>query len=243
MPKQNLKLTKTGDQEYRARLLRLKQMGIPIGSVPHPSPEPDRLALEQIDRDFAKMYILLSGRVAVVVPATMRVLISGILITDVNIWIPQIDCQLELSDPTGDQFYPDLMDRLVYDPRIKLLNDWLTSEVSLRLRQVQGVIIAEGWADVPLELQDKTLIRVKLELRDERRNVLCFDFGVRVNLSLKHKYERRAQEHHERLRLIKREGGLFEGGQLGDKETVSPEEAINLRDASGEDDRELHNPN
>jgi hypothetical protein len=243
MPKQNLKPTKTGNQETRARLLRLKEMGVPIGSVHHPSPEPDRLALEQIDHDFARMYELLSGRVAVVVPATMRVLTSGILITGVAIWIPRIDCPLELSDPTGDTFYPDLMDRLLFDTRTKLLNDWLTSEVPLRPRQVKGVIVAEGWADVPLELQDGTPLRVELALRDQRRKELRFDLGVRVNLSLKRKYERRVQEHHERLRLIRREGGLFEGGQLGDQESVSPEEAINLRDASGEDARALHKPN
>ena len=134
------------------------------------------------------------------------------------------------------------MDRLLYDTRTKLLNDWLTSEVPLRPRQVQGVIVAEGWADVPLELQDEEHVRVELALWDQRRNEFRFHFGVRVNLSLKHKHERLQREHRERLRLTKRTG-LFEGGQLGDQESVSLEEAIDLRDTSGKDDRELRKPN
>jgi len=234
MPTQKLKGTKTGNQEDRARLSRLEEIGVLIGCVPHPSPEPDRLALEQIDHDFARMYELLSRRVVVVVPATMRVLISGILITEVAIGIPRIDCPLELSDPTGDTFYPDLMDRLFYNLRPKLLNDYLTSEVPLRPRRVQGVIIAEGWVDVPPELQDEALVKVELSLLDERCNVLPFDFGVRVDRSLKRKYEGRVQEHRERLRLINRDGGSSERGQRRNQKSASPEEAINLREATSE---------
>jgi hypothetical protein len=62
--------------------------------------------------------------------------------------------------------------------------------------------------------------------------------------SLQRKYERRQQERRAVLRSNKREG-LFarEGGQLGDRKSVSPEEAVNPRDASGEHDGELHKPN
>ena len=48
MPTQKLKLTETEDQEHRARLMRLKKLGIPIGCADDPSPEPDRLTVEQI---------------------------------------------------------------------------------------------------------------------------------------------------------------------------------------------------
>ena len=119
----------------------------------------------------------------------------------------------------------------------------LTPEVPLRQRQVQGVIVAEGWTSVPPECHDESLVTVELLLRDERRNELCFEFGVRVDRSVKRKYERRQRERHERMRSTKG-GGRYgpAGGQFGDQKSVSPEEAINLRDPSGEGDRELHKP-
>jgi len=117
-----------------------------------------------------------------------------------------------------------------------------TTEVPLRPRQAQGVIVAEGWTSAPPELPDETLVKMELSLLDERNNELRFNFGVRVDRSLMRKYERRQRERRERTRLTKR-GGLFERGQLGDQKSVSPEEAINLRDASDEGGGELHKLN
>jgi hypothetical protein len=130
-----------------------------------------------------QIYELPSGMVAVVVPAKITVLVSGILIIDVAITIPRIDCPLELSDPTENKYYPDLIGQLPYT-RPKLLNGWLTSEVPLRPRQEKGVIVAEGWTSAPTGLRDETLEKVELSLRDERSNELCFDFQVRVGCSL-----------------------------------------------------------
>ncbi len=243
MPKQQLKITKAEYQESCARVLRLKEMGIPTGSGPRPSPEPARLALEQIDQDSARIYELLSGMVAVVVPATIRVLVSGPLITDVAVFIPRFDCPLELSDPAENRYYPELIDRLPYNTPTKLLNNYLTFEISLRPCQLQGVIVAEGWTSVPPQCHDESLVRMELLLRDERRNEFCFEFGVRLDRSLKRKYEGRQRERHESMGS--KGGGLYgpKRGQVGNPKSGSPKEAVNLREASGEDDRELRKPN
>jgi hypothetical protein len=252
MPKQQLKITKTEYQENLARLSRLKEMGVPTGSVDHPSPEPPRLALK-IDHDSARIYELFPGRVAVVVPATIRVLVSGILITDVAVFIPRFDCSLELSDPAENEYYPDLINEFLHTTPTKLLNNLLTSEIPLRPCQRKGVIVADGWTFVPPECPDELPITMELLLRDERLNELCFEFEVRLDRILKLKCERRQQERYERMRSTMG-GGMFDPatrtgifgpktGQVENQKNVSPKEAINRQEASGEDDRELRKPN
>jgi hypothetical protein len=236
MPTQKLKLTNTEDQEYRTRLSRLEKMDIQIGHAGDPSHEPDGITLEQIEHEFARIYELPSGAVAVVVPAKMIVLKPGILITDVAMMTPWDDFPLDLSDPEGSLFYKDLIGGLYHFPP-RLLNPWLKREVPLRPRQVEGVIVAHGWSSFPSKYHDESLVTVELLLRDERRNELCFDFGVRVDRSVKRKYERRQRERREFARSTKG-GGLYErkGGQPGDQKSVSPEEAIKQPHASGEHD-------
>jgi hypothetical protein len=127
--------------------------------------------------------------------------------------------------------------------RTVVLNDCLTSEVALRCRQVQGVIIAEGWASVPRTWHDETPVAVELFLRDDRRNEFPFVFRARVNRSLLRKYERRQQERREVPRSTKR-GGLYanEGGQAGVPETVSPERSHQSSARSPKQDAELQKP-
>jgi hypothetical protein len=243
MPTRKLRLTKTEAQEHRTHLLRLEQRGIPIGYAGDPSPEVDRFTLKQIEHGFARIYELPSGAVAVVAPAKLTVRISGLLFTDHELRLPWDDFPLQLSDPEENPDYQQLITWLPHYSPPKILNRLLTPEVPLRPSQVQGVIFAEGWTDVPPECHDESLVTVELLLRDERRNEFCFEFGVRMDRSVKREYERRQRERHERTRST-RGGGLYgpAGGQLGDQKSVSQEEAINLRDASGEGDRELHKP-
>jgi hypothetical protein len=239
MKTQRLKLTKAEDQEYRARLLRLKQLGIPIGCSDDASPEPDRLVLEQIQPEFARLHELPLGAVAVVAPAKITVATSGILITDRGMTTPWDDCLLDLGDPKEWESYQDVIDGLLpYSPTV--LNDWLTSGLPLRPRQVEGVIIANGFISVPPECHDETLVTVELLLRDERRNDFCFDFRVRVDRSVKRMYERRQRERSERARLTKRVG-LYEpaAGQTGNQKNVLPEE----QQASREHDAKLPKSN
>jgi hypothetical protein len=252
MPKRQLKTTKTEYQENRARLLRLKEMGIPTGSVCGASPEPDRLTVEQTEDECAWIYELPSGGVAFVGPAELTVRVPGTLITYAQVAIPDFDCELELSDPGESLWYAQLMNLLPYN-LTECLNDRLTSGVPLSVRQVRGAIIAEGWASVPAKLHAYAVASVELFLWGAQKgNDFRFNFRARLNRDLMREYEQRQLQHRERMRSTKRSGlygparsGLFgpARGQVGNPKSVSPKEAINLRDANGEDDRELRKPN
>jgi len=244
MPKQRLKITKKEDQEYRTCLLRLEKMGISTGSPGNPSPELDRFVLEQISHEFARIYELPSGAVAVVAPAKLTVRISGLLFTDHALMLPWGEFPLELSNLEESPYCQELITWSPdYSPP-RILNSLLTPEVPLRPCQVKGVIVAEGWTSVPPKCHDESLVTVELLLRDEQRNEFQFDFRARVNRSLMRQYERRQLERRERMGSTKG-GGLYgpSRAHLGDQKSVSPEEAINLPDASSEGDRELHRPN
>ena len=236
MPTQRLTLNATEEQAYRARLSRLEKLGIPVGCAVDPRHEPDRLTLEQTPDEPARIYELPSGEVAVVVPAKMIVLKSGILITEVAITTPWEDFPLDLWDPAESPHYKDLIGGLCQFPPA-VLNPWLERSVPLRPRQVEGVIVAHGYVSVPPECHDETLVTVKLLLQDERRNELSFGFGVRVDRSVIRKCERRQRERRELARVAKG-CGLFEpkGGQLRDHKSVLREEAITQPHVGGEHD-------
>ncbi len=202
MPKRQLKITEAEYKEYCERVLRLNELGVPTGSVHRPSPQKARLAL-RIDEESARIYELPSGMVAVVVPATMRVLVSGILITDVVGFIPRFDCSIELCDPTD---YPDLIDEIRHNPRTELLNNLLTSETPLRPCQPQGVIVAHGTAFVPHECPDELPVPIEFLLTDERSKELCFKFEVRLDRILRRKHEQRRLKCRERIGWTERTG-------------------------------------
>jgi hypothetical protein len=242
MPKQ-LKTTKTEYRENRARLLRLKEMGIATGSVCGSSPEPDRLTVEQTEDECAWLYELPSGLLAFVAPARLWVSVSGNLIKHAEVAIPDFDGELGLSDPGESLWYAELMKLLPYN-LTECLNDRLTSEGPLSVCQVRGAIIAEGWLSVPAKLHDYAPVSVELLLWDARDNEFQFNFRAGVNRSLMRQHERRQLERRERMRSTTR-SGLYEParGQLGNQKSVSPKEVINLREASGEDDRAIRKPN
>ena len=200
-------------------------MGILTGHSGDPAPEPDRITFEQTPDELARIYDLPSGEVAVVVPAKMTVLRSGILITDVAMMTPWEDWPLDLWDPLEGSHYPDVIAELCHFPPT-VLNPWLQRNVPLRPRQMEGVIIAHGYISVPPECHDETLIAVKLLLTDKRRDQLSFEFGVRMDRSVMRKCERRQRERCEFARTMGK--GLFEpkGGQPAARKSVSPEEVI-----------------
>jgi len=220
MPTQRLRLTKTDDREYRDSLSLLEKMDIPIGCSVDPRQEPDRFTLEQTENEVASIYELPLDEVAVIVPAMMTILKSGILITDVAMMTPWEDWPLELWDPEENSNYQDVIRGLSQLPPTAL-NRWLTSAAPLRPRRAEGVIIAHGYISVPRECRDGTLVTVQLSLRDERRHELSFDFGVRVDRSIMRKRERQKRE---RLAFARsaRGTGLFgpKRGQPGDEESV-----------------------
>ena len=76
------RITAAEKEEHRGRLLRLQQMGIATGDEGNFSTKPNRLILEQIDPEFARVHDLPDGEVAVIVLAKLTVLGSGVMITD-----------------------------------------------------------------------------------------------------------------------------------------------------------------
>lgn len=245
MPTQRLRLTRTEDQEYCARLSRLEALGIAIGCTVDRPLRPDRLAFEQTPEEFARIYELPLDEVAVVVPATMTVLKSGPLITKVAMMTPWEDELLDLWDPKESPYYSDLIGNLCQFPPT-VLNSWLERTVPLRPRKLEGVIIAHGYIRVPPECHDETLVPVQLLLEDERRDELSFEFGVRVDRSVMRKCERRQRERREFARSTRL--GLFElkRGQLRDQKSVLRDEAMKQPYISGKHDapakQELRKP-
>ena len=166
------------------------------------------------------------------------------MITDLGLRLPWDDFPLELSDPEKIPRCQELIACLPHYSPPTILNRLLTREVPLRPCLVLGAIVAEGSTSVPAECHDDSLVTVELLLTDERRNDFCFEFAVRMDRSLKRNYERQHQELRERVPPTERTG-MFgpKIRQVENQKNVSPKEAINLREASGEDDRKLRKPN
>jgi hypothetical protein len=218
------KIIKTEYQENRARLLRLKDMGIPTGSVCCVSPEADRFTVDQTEDECTWICELPSGAVAVVAPAELTVRVPGTLITYAQVAIPDFDGELELSDPGESLWYAQLMNLLPYN-LTECLNHCLTSGVPLSVRRVRGAIIAEGWASVPPNLHDYAVVSVELFLWDARGNDFQFNFRARVNRDLMQKYEQRQRERHERMRSTMGSGIFGPAiGQPGDNKVFRRKE-------------------
>lgn len=193
MPTQRLRLTKTEEQEYRSRLSWLEKMSIAIGPAGDPSPEPARLRFEQTWDELSRIYQLPSGAFAVVLAAMMMVLKSGILTTRVAIMTPWDDRPLDLWDPEGSSDYQGVFGSLYHSPP-RLLNPYLKRELPLDVRRVEGVIIAHGDIAVPPEYPEQKPVKVKLLVRDERRDELSFGFVAELDRSMMHKWKRRQRE-------------------------------------------------
>jgi hypothetical protein len=203
MPARKLRHTKIEDQEYRACLTGLEKMGVPIGCGGDSPPEADRLTLEQNDYELGALYELPSGAVVAVVPVTMTVRTSGILILCAEMTTPWDDFPLNLSEPESSPYCKDVIGAMYHSPP-NLLNRWLTHHVPLRPRQEDGVFLAYGSGSVPPDCCDETVVTLKLLLIDQRDNELRFDFEASVDRRVKRKCERRQRETCDGLRLHKR---------------------------------------
>jgi hypothetical protein len=176
-------------------------MGIPVRSTVESPPDPDRLSLEAIHDGTGKIYDLPSHAVLIVIPARLIVLKSGLLVTDVSLKIPWEDCPLELNELGQELTFETLMRDTLPDPLPTILNRWLKSEVPLRPRRVAGVILAEGWTSFSAEYQHDMPVAVQLLLQDEKHHQLTFDFEVRVDRTVKRRYEQRMQKYYQSVRL------------------------------------------
>jgi hypothetical protein len=239
--KMKTRKAKLTNEEYGKSLLRLKKLGIPIGSAPDPSPKP-KLILQQIHHEFARLYELPAGALAVVAPARMMVLASQVLITEVEMTTPWDDWPLELEDPEEWPCYKDVMEWL--PPSTKVLNRQLTSGTPLSRHRVEGTVLAFGWSKVPPQCHDNTPLRVDLSLWDENFNEIVIEFGVVLDRTFLYDYERKQAGRREGMRVNARGTGLFgpNAGPMGGQSRVLPEEGIKPRHATGNDDAEYRKP-
>ncbi len=186
-----------------SRLLRLEQLGVPVGRVADPSPEPERLILKQIEDGFARLYELPSGEIAVVIPSEITVLMSGLLIIDRELTTSLDDFPLEFTEPTEWEPYKSVIDEYPYPS--ENLTYLLTSRFPLRPCQRRGVIIANGWSAISPQYHENTRLTAQLFLRDERQNEICAEFVVRLDRSLKLRYERKQAIRRENARSTARD--------------------------------------
>jgi hypothetical protein len=212
MPYRQTRFNRAENAEFVLCLQQLRAEGVDLeisSEWIEPSPDPDRLTLEQIHHTAtATIYDLPSSAVAIVLPTRMTVLKAGLLVVDVGIMTPWDDFLLEVIEP-GESFVNEhLMSGVLPEPSPTILNRWLRSEVPLRPRRIEGVILAEGWTNLPAECQDEMPVTIKLSIEDERHNQLSFDFEVRVDRNLKRRYEREQKKHFQSIQVPK--GGLFE---------------------------------
>ena len=110
------------------------------------------------------------------------------------------------------------------EPSPTILNGWLRSAVPLRPRRMEGVILAEGWTNLPAECQDEMPVTIKLSIEDERHHELRFDFEVRVDRSVKRRYEQRRQKYYQSIRLTQPPGQF-----------IPPQPPLGLEERSSDD--------
>ena len=151
MPTRRLRLTKRKAQECRARLLRLKEIGIPIRQVCDSLHERNRITVELAPDDYARIFPFPLSGVAVVLPARITVHTSGIVITDCQIEIGCHYVPLDLSEPESNPFYRNLVGES------SCLNHWLVDKRPLRPRCEEGVILAHSLGSIP---PNTTTVRV-----------------------------------------------------------------------------------
>ena len=220
----------TAEEEHRARLLRLEQIGIATGDAANLPTKPDRLILEQIDPELARVYDLPNGEVAVVVLAKATVLQSGVMITKQQMTLAWNDYPLELRGPSEHQSFQNLIQALPWYPPI-ILNDYLVERpLPLHRCQFEGVIIAIGWSSVPATYRDETLVSMELSLWDEQGHEIYCEFTGRVDRSIMRKYERQQQKRRALAPLPKRTGlyGPLEAS-VGNQRGTSQKLAIDTK--------------
>ena len=223
MPIRKSRLIGEEQQEFRARVLRLKRAGIVTGTSGKPSSVPKRFILRQIDRELARIHDLPSGEVAAVMLCELMALKPGATIRHCAMTPPWGGPQLDLSEPQESPWYDGLIQGLPHSPPT-VLNRWLTGQAPLpRGPKLEGVVIATGQNSAPPNYHNEMQVVMELSLTDEKGNKLEFEFKARVDRSLKRKYER--QQRYDAPQLKKRDG-LYGGqkSELGGRKQVPPKE-------------------
>lgn len=188
MPTKKVQLSPAKKKENQATCSELEKLGIKAN--PEDTEEPKVcFKLEQIDREFARVYDLPHGALAVTLPAKL-VVVSSVMFTDADL-IPEWDeWPLDLEEPAEHKHFEEFTrDFPAYKPAI--LNEFLVNRpVPLRPCQREGLIIATGWSQMPAEYPDEKPVKFDLWLRDARDEEFHVDFVARVDRRLKRMYER-----------------------------------------------------
>ena len=212
MPIAKSRLNQREASEYSAAVLRLRQMGVAVGKAgvfaqKTASRLQRNLTVEQTDPEFATIYDLPGVALAVVIPAKLLVLGSGVLIVEAEMTVPWHPLPLELEEPEHHAFFDRVIAGLIPCPP-KLLYRRLTGKQNLYRGQWEGVIVGMGYSSVPLRYEEGAQAPVTLSLWDERDNKLRFTFHASVNRVFKERYEREQakwRRSHKRIPLFSEE--------------------------------------
>ena len=212
MPIAKLRLSRREALDYQAAVCRLRQMGVAVGKAGDFSQKTAsrlqrNLIVEQIDPEFATIYDLPGIALAVVIPAKLLVLGSGVLIVEAEITVPWYPLPLELEQPEHHAFFDRVIAGSIPWPR-KLLNRRLTGEQNLYRGQGEGLIVGMGYSSVPLQYGEGAKVPITLSLWDEQDNESSFTFHAQVNRILKQRYEREQAEwrrYHKRIPIFSEE--------------------------------------
>ena len=192
MPIKRSRLTKTEQEQYRASLLKLEEIHIKTECMVEPPPRPKRFTLEPIYPEFARVYDLPAGDVAVVLPAKFATLKSGVMFTDAAVFPQWDDVPLGLEGPEENRYFDRLADQgfVSYEPATILNHLLVGRSVPLRIcRHEEGLIIATGWSNVPAKYHDETCVTLKQWLKDEQGTEFSCDFSAGVSRRFKREDE------------------------------------------------------
>lgn len=208
MPTRKPKLNKEEQRKYWTLISRLRAAGVITGTAGELPSTPKRLDLRQLEYPFCRVHDLPGEQVVLILLCKLMALRAGATVRDCAISLPW-GPELDLCDPGDTPYYDDLVHGWPEWPP-KVLNRWLTGEVSLpRGRTLTGIIIATGWVRVPADYRDESPVDVELVVSDDQDNQLEFRLKAGLDRSVKRADERKrqmrakAQGSTERVRLFK----------------------------------------
>ena len=226
MPIKRSRLTGREQEEDWARRLQLQNLGIATGSAEDLRPQPKRFTLEPVDPGFACLFPWPMGDVAVVLPAKLTVLKSGLVFTDAAVFGSD-GLPLDIEDPPDHPYLERLQGEGPWHPPRVLNNLLVEKPVALRPGRHVGLIIATGWNSLSADYHDETRVRLEVWLKDEHDSEFSFDFTARVDRRFWREYERRRPDPSVIAKLQANRVPLFESENI--EPSVQPDIAAEAR--------------
>jgi hypothetical protein len=214
MPTKRSRLTGREQEEDSARRLQLQKLRIVTEVAEDFPPQPKRFILEPVDPDFARLFPWPTGDVAVVLPAMLTVLKSGVVFTDAAVFCSGDGFPLDIEDSPSHPYWDRLQrEGPWYPPRV--LNDLLVEKpVALRPRRHVGLIIATGWTGPSTDYDDNKRVTLEVWLKDEQCSEVSCDFTARVDRRFWREYERSRPDPSVIANLRANRVPLFESGNI-----------------------------